>query len=110
MPYYKVKDVLSSAIKVINLHGFSTSKSSSNPTWKLTYDYMKECNFENIQIEKESLYIIDWVKSLNNKSCSSVYMSNVKKIIERGYVGRGLFGLIVNIIPIYRERKRKSSH
>lgn len=109
MPYFDVKEILSTAITIIDQHGFESSKTSKYPTWKRVDKYINEhtsfirddsVNSINVNITDESLKIIQWVKSLQ---CSTDYMSTVKQIIERGYCGKHLFGLLVSIIPIYRE-------
>ena len=107
MPYYNVDKILSAALNVIKTYGFKSSKLSVHPTWKRTYDYMKDRHFVNIDTEDESLKIIEWVKSLPPEKCKSSYMSNARQIVERGYCGKHLFGLIVMLIPIYRERNSK---
>lgn len=108
MPYFDVKEILSTSIKMIDEYGYESSKKSKFPTWKRVDAYINNnCNFIdeyanhiNIAISDESLKIIQWVKSLH---CKTSYMLTVKQVIERGYCGRHLFGLLASIIPIYRE-------
>ena len=109
MPYFDVKEILSTSIKMIDEYGYESSKKSKYPTWKRVDKYINEhtsfirddsVNSINVNITDEFLKIIQWVKSLQ---CSTDYMSTVKQVIERGYCGRHLFGLLVSIIPIYRE-------
>lgn len=101
MPYFDVDKVLSVAVKMIDTHGFESSKSSTNPTWKLVDKYIQSC--KKISIEDESLMIIDWVKSFPESTVKSSYMRIAKQIIDRGYCVRHLFGLIVMLVHIYRK-------
>lgn len=113
MPYFDVKEILSVAINFIDKHGFDSSKTSNNPTWKQVSSFIQsnskspvEGSFIyriNTNIEDESIKIIEWVRSLNNKT---QYISTVKNVIERGYCGKHLFGLLISIIPIYREHNK----
>ena len=111
MPYFDVKEILSTSIKIIDEYGYESSKTSKYPTWKRVDAYInKHCNsidedvnHINISVSEESLKIIQWIKSAH---CKTNYMSTVKQVIERGYCGKHLFGLLVSIIPIYRERSK----
>lgn len=113
MPYFDVKEILSVAINFIDKYGFDSSKTSTNPTWKQVNSFIQsnskppvEGSFIyriNTHIEDESIKIIEWVKSLNNKT---QYISTVKNVIERGHCGKHLFGLLISIIPIYREHNK----
>jgi hypothetical protein len=119
MPYFYVKEVLSAAINIIDNYGYAASKTSKNPTWKLVTEYVyshvkkpveddDSINHISVRFNDESLQIIKWVKSLPDKAYKhSSYMSNAREVIGRGYCGKNLFGLVVALIPIYRERKAK---
>lgn len=104
MPYFNVDKILSVAVKMIDTHGFESSKSSTNPTWKLVDRYIQ--SGKKILIEDESLRIIDWVKSLQESTVKSSYMCIAKQIIDRGYCGRHLFGLITMLVQVYRRAQR----
>lgn len=101
MPYFDVDEILSVAVKMIDKHGFESSKSSTNPTWKLVDKYIQ--SGKKISIEDESLRIIDWVKRLPDTSLRSPYMQTAKQIVERGYCGKHLFGLMTMLVTIYRK-------
>ncbi len=112
MPYFDVKEILSTAIMIIDKHGFVPSKVSADPTWMRVNDYVNDhvtrlkdssVNKIGIPIADESLKIIDWVSSLQGVQCKSKYMTTVKQVLERGYCGKHLFGLLTSLIPIYRE-------
>lgn len=113
MPYFDVKEILSVAINFIDKHGFDSSKTSKNPTWKQVSSFIQNNRKLpstgsfiyriNTHIEDESIKIIEWVKLLNNKT---QYISTVKNVIERGYCGKHLFGLLISIIPVYREHNK----
>lgn len=109
MPYFDVKEILSTAITIIDKHGFESSKTSKYPTWKRVDKYINEhtslikddsVNSINVKVTDESLKIIQWVKSLQ---CSTDYMSTVKQIIERGYCGKTFIWTTCINYPIYRE-------
>lgn len=112
MPYFDVKEILSAAITIIDAHGYKSSKESGIPTWKLVDQYIQEhlatdldedfINHTNIKIRDEAINII---KEVLNHSPKTQYMSTVKEVIERGYCGKHLFGLIISFIPIYRRRR-----
>lgn len=119
MPFFYVKDILSAAINIVDDYGFFTSKTSKRPTWKLVteyaYNHVKKpiedddsINHINVKFRDESLQIIKWVKFLPDKAYKhSSYMSSVREVIDRGYCGKHMFGLVVALIPIYRERRAK---
>jgi len=116
MPYFDVKEILSTAITIIDDNGYISSKTSKNSTWatwklvdKFITDHAKDLdeddvNYLYVPIKDESIEIIKWVKS---QSDISQYMSTVKEVINRGYCGKRLFGLLTSLVPIYRERANK---
>lgn len=117
MPYFDVKEIISTAITIIDDRGYESSKTSKKSstwaTWKLVDKYINDhiddideddVNHLNIPIKNESLEIIKWVKL---QSYKSQYMSTVKEVIDRGYCGKHLFGLLTSLVPIYRERISK---
>lgn len=113
MPYFDVKEILSTAIKIVDEHGYVSSKSSNRPTWKLVDKYIQEhvkhpieddsINHIKIDVVDESLKITEWVKAVQDKSS---YMLTAKDVVHRGYCGKHLFGLVTSLIPIYRKHRR----
>ena len=71
MPYFDVKEILSAAITIIDVHGYKSSKESENPTWKLVDRYIQDnitdidedsINHINIDIKDEAIDIIKEIK------------------------------------------------